>query len=113
MPPNKVWLIQKWKLCEKIQLLTLDPQCSAVTNQNLVFRLKGLFLSNKIPDGLHPGANEQEHGLELSTDPAIQWKLWLIYLRIHIFYSLAHPRYLGEQDKCSPGYPIQKILDAQ
>lgn len=80
MPPNKVRLIQKWKLCQKVQVLT------SVTSQSLVFRLKGLFLSNRIPDGLHPGANEQEHGLKLSTDPATQWKLWLIYLRIYVFY---------------------------
>lgn len=80
MPPDR-YVLFKSENCPKIEVLTL------VTNQNLVFRLKGLFLSNRIPEGLHPGANAQEHVLKLSTDPAIQWKLWLIYLRIYVFFT--------------------------
>ena len=39
------------------------PKGSLVVNRKLVSMLKGLFLSDRIPDGLHPGASEQQHGL--------------------------------------------------
>lgn len=60
---------------------------------------------------MHPDANEQEHALKLSTDPAIQWKLWLIYLRICICIFIPD---ILETKRSAPQIVLSKeILNAQ